>query len=158
MSLAVAIYVRLREHRATGLSVSLSVGRLVGYSFAYSLGWIVVAANPLKIIGLVALLILGRHRARLLIVRVHPDACTNDTLFFPFAEHRHDSHDARRNGPVVPTEGESSLVVESKWKFNIPSISFRPCWLQPVMATFRPFSPFVSFSLYLFLQLLSAPS
>lgn len=82
MSLAVAIYARLRENRATGLSVGLPVGRLVGRSFVRSLGRMVVAANMLKIIGLVALLIPGRHRARLLIVRVHPDARTNGTLFF----------------------------------------------------------------------------
>lgn len=143
MSLAVAIYVRLRENRATGLSVGLPVGRLVGRSFVRSLGRMVVAANMLKIIGLVALLIPGRHRARLLIVRVHPDARTNGTLFFPFAEHRHDSHDARRNGPVVPTEGESSLVVESKWKFNIPNVSLRPgrSPLRPHFGFPLPLSP-----------------
>lgn len=75
MSLAVAIYARLRENRATGLSFGLpfgrSVGRSVGWSVAHSFarslarsfGRVAVAANMLKIIGLVALLIPGRRRA-----------------------------------------------------------------------------------------------
>jgi len=111
MSTRVAIYARVHEIR----DIPIALGRLA------------VAANMLKIIGLVALSIPDSEGRidRLLIARIRSDARTMlaaPPRARPFFSH---SPTTRRDSLCRDTwstvAGESS-VVESKWKFNIPSV------------------------------------